>query len=85
MLQLNFDINPKHQLIKKLYTIQKSNNTQLATMLAQQVCQSTGVAHRFVCLLQLIDNALVTAGLVEDPRLVLTGLNKLLEKVLEKY
>ncbi|CAF4685002.1 unnamed protein product, partial [Rotaria magnacalcarata] len=30
---------------------------------------------------QLIDNALVTAGLVEDPRLVLTGLNKLLEKV----
>jgi len=69
VLQLNFDINPKHPLIKKLYTIHKSNNTQLATMLGQQ----------------LIDNALVTAGLVEDPRLVLTGLNKLLEKALEKY
>jgi len=36
-LQLNLDINPKHILIKKLYTIQKSNNTQLATMLGQQV------------------------------------------------
>jgi hypothetical protein len=36
-LQLNLDINPKHSLIKKLYTIQKSNNTQLATMLGQQV------------------------------------------------
>jgi len=69
VLQLNFDINPKHILIKKLYTLHKSNNTQLAQMLAQQ----------------LIDNSLVTAGLIEDPRLVLTGLNKLLEKVLEKY
>jgi TNF receptor-associated protein 1 len=37
VLQLNFDINPKHPLIKKLYTIHKSNNTQLATMLGQQV------------------------------------------------
>ena len=37
VLQLNFDINPKHILIKKLYTLHKSNNTQLATMLAQQV------------------------------------------------
>ena len=37
VLQLNFDINPKHTLIKKLYTLQKSPDTQLATMLAQQV------------------------------------------------
>lgn len=37
VLQLNFDINPKHILIKKLYTLHKSNNTQLAQMLAQQV------------------------------------------------
>jgi hypothetical protein len=37
VLQLNFDINPKHVLIKKLYSLQKSNNTELATMLAQQV------------------------------------------------
>jgi TNF receptor-associated protein 1 len=30
---------------------------------------------------QLLDNALIVAGLVEDPRLVLSNLNKLLEKV----
>lgn len=37
VLQLNFDINPKHVLIKKLYALQKASDTQLATMLAQQV------------------------------------------------
>jgi hypothetical protein len=36
-LKLNFDINPKHALIKKLYTLHKSSNTQLAIMLTQQV------------------------------------------------
>lgn len=34
---------------------------------------------------QLLDNALVMAGLVEDPRLVLSNLNKLLEKAFSKY
>lgn len=29
---------------------------------------------------QLLDNSLVTAGLIEDPRIVLSNLNKLLEK-----
>ena len=29
---------------------------------------------------QLLDNSLVSAGLIEDPRLVLSNLNKLLEK-----
>jgi len=33
---------------------------------------------------QLLDNALVIAGLIEDPRLVLSNLNKLLEKAFEK-
>jgi len=37
VLQLNFDINPKHVLIKKLYTLHKSTNTELTKMLAQQV------------------------------------------------
>lgn len=34
--------------------------------------------------IQLLDNALIVAGLVEDPRLVLSNLNKLLEKAFSK-
>lgn len=34
---------------------------------------------------QLFSNALTTAGLVEDSRLLLTQMNDLLTKVLEKY
>ena len=33
---------------------------------------------------QLLDNSLVSAGLIEDPRLVLSNLNKLLEKAFSK-
>ena len=33
---------------------------------------------------QLLDNARVAAGLLEDPRAMLTRLNQLLEKVLAK-
>lgn len=34
---------------------------------------------------QLFFNSMVQAGLVDDPRTLLTGLNDLLEKVLDKY
>jgi TNF receptor-associated protein 1 len=34
---------------------------------------------------QIFSNALTTAGLVEDPRLLLTKMNELLIKVLEKH
>lgn len=33
---------------------------------------------------QLLDNSLINAGLIEDPRLVLSNLNKLLEKAFTK-
>ena len=33
---------------------------------------------------QLLDNSLISAGLIEDPRLVLSNLNKLLEKAFAK-
>ena len=49
-LQLNFDINPKHPLIKKLYTLHKSSNTQLATMLTQQVMISSSPIPSFISL-----------------------------------
>jgi len=34
---------------------------------------------------QLLDNSLISAGLIEDPRLVLSNLNKLLEKAFSKH
>lgn len=34
---------------------------------------------------QLFSNAMVGAGLVEDPRMLLTSMNDLLEKVLDKH
>lgn len=46
-----------------------STDEELARLLAQQ----------------LFSNALTTAGLVEDSRLLLTQMNDLLAKVLEKY
>ena len=49
-LQLNFDINPKHTLIKKLYTLQKSNNTELAIMLGQQVLIFIYLFNKFIFL-----------------------------------
>ncbi|CAF0729111.1 unnamed protein product [Didymodactylos carnosus] len=76
----------------------KIKNVKINTKLDQHPCIITttemGAVRHFLKsnLLQrgkqadmLIDNAMVTAGLVEDPRLVLTNLNKLLEKALEKY
>lgn len=36
-------------------------------------------------LAQLFSNAMVVAGLVEDPRTVLTTMNELLELALEKH
>ena len=42
--------------------------------------------HELIILnLQLFDNAMVTAGLVEDARPMINRLNELLTKVLEKH
>lgn len=68
LLQPHFELNPKHEIIKKLYKLSKSNE-ELATLLVQQ----------------LFANAMVSAGLAEDPRTLLVGMNDLLTKVLEKY
>jgi len=39
----------------------------------------------YVLKLQLFSNAMVGAGLVEDPRTLLSGMNDLLELALEKH
>ena len=47
----------------------QTDDTELAGLLAEQ----------------LFDNAMVSAGVSEDPRSMVSRLNTLLEKVLEKY
>nr|XP_022908396.1 heat shock protein 75 kDa, mitochondrial [Onthophagus taurus] len=68
LLQPQFEINPKHPIIKKLHKLSQSD-IELASLLAKQ----------------LFANAMVGAGLVDDPRLILTSMNELLTKCLEKY
>lgn len=68
LLQPHFEINPKHEIIKKLHKLSKSDDA-LASLLVGQ----------------LFANAMVGAGLAEDPRTLLVGMNDLLAKILEKY
>jgi molecular chaperone HtpG len=51
---------------------------RLATMQQKDAALAASVAE------QILDNARVAAGLLEDPRTMLTRLNQLLEKVLTK-
>ncbi|XP_073844396.1 TNF receptor associated protein 1 [Musca autumnalis] len=67
LLQPQLEINPKHEIVKKLYTL-KTSDEELADLLVQQ----------------LFINAMVGAGLAEDPRTLLTTMNALLTKALEK-
>ncbi|XP_066259178.1 heat shock protein 75 kDa, mitochondrial [Euwallacea similis] len=68
ILQPQFEINPTHPIIKKMYKL-KSSDPELAELLAKQ----------------LFANSMVGAGLVEDPRVLLTSMNDLLAKVLDKH
>ncbi|CAH1282964.1 unnamed protein product [Diabrotica balteata] len=68
ILQPKFEINPKHPIIKKMYTLMGTNPV-LGELLAKQ----------------LFANSMVGAGLVEDPRTLLTSMNDLLVKALEKH
>ncbi|GJQ69549.1 Trap1 [Trypoxylus dichotomus] len=68
LLQPQFEINPKHPIIKKLHKLIAADR-DLADLLAKQ----------------LFANAMVGAGLVDDPRILLTSMNDLLAKCLEKH
>jgi len=81
--------------MKKLSALSKSD-PELAQLLADQV-SATGenlVIQFLVCnscqscflfsIPQLFANAMITAGLEEDPRTIITNLNQLLTKALEK-
>ena len=62
----DLEINPGHPILSRLEAIASRSDGALATSVAEQV----------------LDNARVAAGLLEDPRAMLTRLNQLLEKVL---
>ncbi|XP_075234414.1 TNF receptor associated protein 1 [Lycorma delicatula] len=68
LLQPRLEINPKHPIIKKLFTLYTSN-FELAELITEQ----------------LFSNAMVGAGLIQDPRTVLSSMNKLLTLALEKH
>ncbi|XP_060757407.1 heat shock protein 75 kDa, mitochondrial isoform X1 [Neoarius graeffei] len=68
ILQPTLEINPGHELIKKLHVL-KDSNPDLAQLLLEQI----------------FDNAMITAGLNDDPRPMISRLNDLLTKALEKH
>ncbi|XP_055846859.1 heat shock protein 75 kDa, mitochondrial [Episyrphus balteatus] len=68
LLQPQFEINPRHTIIKKLHKL-KTSDPELGELLTRQ----------------LFVNAMVAAGLAEDPRTLLNNMNELLSKALEKH
>ncbi|CAD7012726.1 unnamed protein product [Ceratitis capitata] len=68
LLQPQLEINPKHEIIKKLNKL-RTSDPELADLVTQQ----------------LFANAMVGAGLAEDPRTLLITMNELLTKALEKH
>ena len=63
-VRVNLEINPRHNVIKRLSEIQASN-PERAKLVAEQ----------------LLDNALISAGLLDDATTMVARLNKLLETV----
>ena len=68
ILQPQLEINPSHEIIKKLATL-RTSNPKLASLITEQ----------------LFANAMVGAGLVEDPRTILRSMNDLLTEALSKH
>lgn len=67
----NLQFNPQHPLIRKLYTLSQSESSEeveTAGLLAEQV----------------FDNAVIAAGLLEDPRSIVSRLNTIMSRMVEK-
>lgn len=66
----NLHFNPKHDVIRKMYTLSQSTNNdevETAGMLAEQI----------------FDNAIIAAGLLEDPRSIVSRLNSIMSKMVQ--
>ena len=69
MPPVTFEINPSHPIIRGLAAASNSEDKKLiAELVAAQV----------------LDNALIAAGLVDDPRSMLSRLNNILSAVIAK-
>lgn len=66
----NLHFNPQHELVRKMYTLSVSaanDDVETAGILAEQ----------------LFDNALIAAGLMEDPRSIVQRLNTIMNKMVK--
>lgn len=86
----------RHDLVKKMYEL-KDTNSELAALLLDQVLNTWMCLFSlliklvlmqvliFLLAFQIYDNAMITAGLNDDPRPMISRLNELLTKALEKH
>ena len=65
------EINPDHAIIKTLAAVSESTDNVEAQAVAKLVAE------------QVLDNALIAAGLIDDPRAMLPRLNTILESTLK--
>lgn len=66
----NLHFNPKHDVIRKMYTLSQSTNNddvETAGLLAEQI----------------FDNAIIAAGLLEDPRSIVSRLNSIMTRMVQ--
>ncbi|CCW71454.1 unnamed protein product [Phytomonas sp. Hart1] len=66
----NLQINPQHSLIRKLYTMSQSE--------ANETVETAGLLCE-----QIFDNAIIAAGLLEDPRAIVSRLNNIMSRMVE--
>ena len=66
----NFHINPQHQIVRKVYALTQSSN--------QSEVETAGLLVE-----QLFDNAIISAGLLDDPRSIVSRLNTIMTKMVE--
>ncbi|CUG91651.1 TNFR-associated protein 1, putative [Bodo saltans] len=66
----NLHFNPQHELIRKMYT--------LSVSAANEEVETAGILAE-----QLFDNALIAAGLMEDPRSIVQRLNTIMNKMVK--
>ncbi|KAH9593192.1 hypothetical protein LSM04_008279 [Trypanosoma melophagium] len=67
----NLHFNPKHPVVRKLYTLSispASEDVETAGLLVEQI----------------FDNAIISAGLLEDPRSIVSRLNNIMSRMVEK-